>query len=180
MSYSIIKQSRIHTAFALLALFAAFAPAASAQSAAENIRPVASVCMAGQPCVGSKPGGSMAAAPAPAPASDSAVTAVVEAAAVVEEVVEEVVETAAVVATAATGFDAAAKYQMSCFACHGTGAAGAPKLDDKAEWETRMAKGMDAVMVNVMNGIKAMPPKGLCMDCSESDLVALVEYMTTQ
>ena len=104
--------------------------------------------------------------------------AVVEA--VVEEVVEVVQEQAAVVAAAATGFDAAAKYQMSCFACHGTGAAGAPKLDDKAEWETRMAKGMDAVMVNVMNGIKAMPPKGLCFDCSDSDLVALVEYMTTQ
>jgi cytochrome c5 len=102
------------------------------------------------------------------------------AAAAVADAVEEVQAQAVVVAAAATGFDAAAKYQQSCFACHASGAAGAPKLDDKAEWETRMAKGMDAVMVNVMNGIKAMPAKGLCMDCSESDLVALVEYMTTQ
>lgn len=173
MSYSVIKQSKITSIFALLSVLAAFAPSAYSQSAAENIRPVSSVCMAGQPCVGTKSGGAMA-------SNSSPMAAVVAAAEVVEEVVEEVADTVAVVAAAATGFDAAAKYQMSCFACHGTGAAGAPKLDDKAEWETRMAKGMDAVMVNVINGIKAMPPKGLCMDCSDGDLLALVEYMISQ
>jgi len=172
VSYSTIKQSKAASVFVLLSALAAFAPSAFAQSAAENIRPVAKVCMAGQPCVGSKADSGMS--------TPSPVAAVAE---VVEEavaMVEAVQEQAAVVAVAATGFDAAAKYQQSCFACHGTGAAGAPKLDDKAEWETRMAKGMDEVMVNVMNGIQAMPPKGLCFDCSESDLVALVEYMTTQ
>jgi cytochrome c5 len=167
------------TVFALLATLMAFAPSAYSQSAAENIRPLSKVCMAGQPCVGSKAGAAMTAAPMPAATTMPAAAAAVVADAV-EEVVEVVETQAAVVAAVATGFDAAAKYQQSCFACHGTGAAGAPKLDDKAEWETRMAKGMDAVMVNVMNGIKAMPAKGLCMDCSEGDLVALVEYMTTQ
>jgi len=43
-----------------------------------------------------------------------------------------------------------------------------------------MAKGMDAVMVNVMNGINAMPAKGLCMTCSEDDLLSLVNYMSSQ
>lgn len=145
--------------------------AAQAQSVAENIRPVAKVCLAGQPCVGSTVGGAGEMATA-----DAAVT---PAAAVVEAAVE-VAEAVMEVAQADSGFDAAAKYQMSCFACHGTGAAGAPKLDDKEAWEEKMSKGMDAVMVNVMNGIGAMPAKGLCMDCSESDLMALVEYMSSQ
>ncbi|MFK7865738.1 MAG: cytochrome c5 family protein [Pseudohongiellaceae bacterium] len=146
--------------------------AAQAQSVADNIRPVAKVCLEGQSCVGSAVGGSSVAMPATT-ATTSAPAAAVEAVAEVAEAVAEVV-------LEESGFDAAAKYQMSCFACHGTGAAGAPKLDDKAAWEEKMAKGMDAVMVNVMNGIGAMPAKGLCMDCSDSDLVALVEYMSSQ
>lgn len=145
--------------------------AAQAQSVADNIRPVAKVCLAGQPCVGSSVGGSGVAMEAAS--TTSAPAAAVEAVAEVAQVVAEVV-------LEESGFDAAAKYQMSCFACHGTGAAGAPKLDDKAAWEEKMAKGMDAVMVNVMNGVGAMPAKGLCMDCSESDLMALVEYMSSQ
>ena len=60
MSYSVIKQSKITSIFALLSVLAAFAPSAYSQSAAENIRPVSSVCMAGQPCVGTKSGGAMA------------------------------------------------------------------------------------------------------------------------
>jgi cytochrome c5 len=180
VAYSTIKQGKIASVFALLSVLIAFAPSAYSQSAAENIRPVAKVCMAGQPCVGSKADVGMASGSTTMAAA--VVEAVVEEAVeeAVEEVIEVVQEQAAVVAAASTGFDAAAKYQMSCFACHGTGAAGAPKLDDKAAWETRMAKGMDAVMVNVMNGINAMPPKGLCFDCSDSDLFALVEYMVSQ
>ena len=43
-----------------------------------------------------------------------------------------------------------------------------------------MAKGMDAVMVNVVNGVNAMPPKGLCMTCSDDNLGTLVSYMISQ
>ena len=166
-------------ALAAVCLSATWLQSASAQSAAENVMPLAKVCLSGQSCVGTTVGtasGTMSNA-APASAAAQAVTAVVEE--VVEEVAEQATNLVAAV-TADSSFDPAAKYQQSCFACHGTGAANAPKLDDKAEWEKRMAPGMDAVMVNVMNGINAMPPKGLCMDCSESDLVALVEYMTSQ
>ena len=34
-----------------------------------------------------------------------------------------------------------------------------------------MEKGMDAVMNNVINGVNAMPAKGMCMNCSEADSV---------
>ena len=77
------------------------------------------------------------------------------------------------------GFDAEATYMMSCFACHSTGAAGAPKVGDgNAEaWAPRMEKGMDAVVANAINGINSMPAKGLCFTCTDEDLAALVAYM---
>ena len=80
------------------------------------------------------------------------------------------------------GFDAEATYMMSCFACHSTGAAGAPKVGagNADAWTSRMEKGMDAIMVNVMNGINAMPAKGLCMTCSADDLQEIVNYMVAK
>ena len=68
-------------------------------------------------------------------------------------------------------------YQKSCQACHATGVAGAPKLGDKEAWAPRIAKGNDALLSSVKNGLKAMPPKGTCMSCSEDELRAAMEYM---
>jgi cytochrome c5 len=68
-------------------------------------------------------------------------------------------------------------YQSKCLGCHGTGAAGAPKLGDAAAWAPRIAQGMDSLVTNATNGLNAMPPKGLCMECSADDLRAVVEYM---
>jgi len=77
------------------------------------------------------------------------------------------------------GFDAEATYMMSCFACHSTGAAGAPKVGagNAAEWTPRIEKGMDAVVANAINGLNAMPAKGLCFTCTDEDLAAVVAYM---
>ena len=71
-------------------------------------------------------------------------------------------------------------YQTSCQACHAAGAAGAPKLGDKDAWAPRIAKGNDALLSSVTNGLKAMPPKGACMSCSEEELRAAMEYMVEQ
>lgn len=70
-----------------------------------------------------------------------------------------------------------ASYQSSCFACHFSGAAGAPKTGDAAAWEPRMAKGMDVLVASVRNGMGAMPPTGLCASCSDDDYKALIEFM---
>ena len=77
------------------------------------------------------------------------------------------------------GFNAQQKYMASCFACHSTGAAGAPKVGAgmSAEWESRLEKGLDTVVQNAINGINTMPAKGLCFDCTDEDLRAIVEYM---
>ena len=79
------------------------------------------------------------------------------------------------------GFDAEATYMMSCFACHSTGAAGAPKVGpgNGEAWAPRMEKGMDAVVANAINGLNTMPPKGLCFTCTDEDLAALVAYMVS-
>ena len=73
--------------------------------------------------------------------------------------------------------DGKATYDTKCFACHNTGVAGAPKLGDKAAWEPRIASGMDAMLAIAVKGKGAMPPKGTCMDCSDDELKAAIQYM---
>ncbi|WHI51081.1 cytochrome c5 family protein [Microbulbifer sp. MLAF003] len=68
-------------------------------------------------------------------------------------------------------------YNASCTTCHAMGIAGAPKFGDAAAWAPRIAKGMDTLYTNAIKGINAMPPKGLCMDCSDGEIKAAVDYM---
>lgn len=70
-------------------------------------------------------------------------------------------------------------YQSKCLACHGTGAAGAPKVGT-ADWAPRAEKGIDALLATAISGVGAMPPRGLCMDCSDDDLKAVIEYMVEE
>tara|TARA_Y100001970_G_scaffold243370_1_gene308555 strand:- start:54 stop:455 length:402 start_codon:yes stop_codon:yes gene_type:complete len=69
-------------------------------------------------------------------------------------------------------------YNGACTACHGSGLLGAPKTGDKAAWDDRLAKGMDATLQNAINGINAMPPKGTCANCSDDELMAAIKYMS--
>ncbi|AJQ92883.1 c-type cytochrome [Gynuella sunshinyii] len=71
-------------------------------------------------------------------------------------------------------------FQTTCFACHGTGAAGAPKLDDKAAWAPRIAQGEDTLLDHALNGFNAMPARGTCGACSDDDIKGVVEYMISQ
>lgn len=71
-------------------------------------------------------------------------------------------------------------YNQACAACHATGAAGAPKLGDKAAWEPRIAQGMDTLYTSVLKGKGAMPPKGGQMQLSDDDVKAAVDHMVAQ
>ena len=175
--------------FSVLVLLAStlLSHSVSAQNVADNIRPVGSVCLAGQACVGTVAGAMTEASVEDAvePAIEAAAATVAEVAEEAEEATEAAAEPAAdaapmEVAAAASEFDAAGAYQMSCNACHGTGAAGAPMLGDAEAWEARMEKGMEALMSNVINGVGAMPARGICMTCSDDDLQAIVNYMLAQ
>lgn len=68
-------------------------------------------------------------------------------------------------------------YNTKCVACHATGAAGAPKLGDAAAWAPRASLGMDALLASVKNGKGAMPPKGLCMDCTDEQFTGAIQFM---
>ncbi len=75
-------------------------------------------------------------------------------------------------------------YQTACFACHGTGAAGAPKVGDKAAWAPRIAKGIETLDKHALHGFKGkkgvMPAKGGRSDMSDADIKAAVAYMVSQ
>ncbi len=75
------------------------------------------------------------------------------------------------------GFEVERVYMQSCWACHNSGAAGAPKVGVAADWAPRVEKGMDTLLENAINGINAMPAKGLCFTCTDDDLRDLVQYM---
>lgn len=73
---------------------------------------------------------------------------------------------------------AAANYKKTCATCHNIGVAGAPKFGDVAQWQPRIAKGMDVLYASSINGMPpAMPAKGLCFACSDGELIDIVDYM---
>ena len=79
--------------------------------------------------------------------------------------------------------DGKATYDSACFACHATGAAGAPKFGDKAAWAPRIATGMDLLKKHAKEGFKGdagfMPAKGGRSDLADADVDAAVDYMTS-
>jgi len=76
--------------------------------------------------------------------------------------------------------DGAQVYQATCFACHGTGAAGAPKTGDKAAWKPRIAQGVATLYSHALKGFKGMPPKGGNMSLADDAVKAAVDYLTAQ
>jgi cytochrome c5 len=38
---------------------------------------------------------------------------------------------------------------------------------------------MEALLTTVKNGLNAMPPRGMCFDCSDEEYQALITYMST-
>ncbi len=74
-------------------------------------------------------------------------------------------------------------YVRSCFACHGTGAAGAPKLGDTESWTPRIAQGMEVMVGHAINGFRGssgyMPAKGGASTLTDEDVTAAVAYMVS-
>jgi cytochrome c5 len=71
-------------------------------------------------------------------------------------------------------------YQRSCRNCHTLSSTGAPLTGDVSAWQSRLAKGNDTLLENVVNGFGGMPPFGLCMDCNAEQFVALIDFMANQ
>ncbi len=76
-------------------------------------------------------------------------------------------------------------YNTFCMACHVTGASNAPLLGNTEMWAERIAKGREALYQSVFDGIEVegvyvMPQRGLCLNCSDEELMATVDYMVEQ
>lgn len=76
--------------------------------------------------------------------------------------------------------DGATVYNSVCGACHNSGAAGAPKIDDKAAWAPRVATGKDALAKSAIGGKNAMPPKGGATDLSDDEIKGAVDYILSK
>ena len=68
-------------------------------------------------------------------------------------------------------------YQKYCAVCHASGAAGAPKLGDSSEWQTRLKIGKNQVYERAIQGFNSMPAKGTCTGCSDDAIKAAVDYL---
>jgi len=114
-----------------------------------------------------------AAAPAAAPAAEPAAAAPAAAA--------PAADAAAAAPAVADAGKGKATYDAVCFVCHTPGAAGAPKLGDKAGWAARIEKGIDVLHGSAINGYMGsagmMPPKGGRPDIADADIKAAVDYM---
>lgn len=69
-------------------------------------------------------------------------------------------------------------YGSVCYACHATGAAGAPKVGDKAAWLPRLREGDATLQQHALQGYNAMPARGGCAACSNAEIRAAIGYMT--
>lgn len=70
-------------------------------------------------------------------------------------------------------------YKAACAACHQSGAAGAPKVGDSADWGPRIKLGLDGLVKSAIAGKNAMPPKG-GSDASDLELARAIAYMTNK
>jgi cytochrome c5 len=68
-------------------------------------------------------------------------------------------------------------YIQSCYGCHSSGAGNAPRTGEVAEWQSRWEQGLPMLLKHTKEGFKNMPPKGMCMSCSDTDLSALIRFM---
>lgn len=88
-------------------------------------------------------------------------------------------------------------FKQACATCHATQFPNAPQAHDVAAWQHKYAisqaqakqidpslsgkdleaKTDDVLVSKVKNGNKAMPPKGLCNDCTDQEYLNAIKFM---
>lgn len=73
-------------------------------------------------------------------------------------------------------------YKTRCSLCHDGGAGQAPRISDREEWSTRLARGRDALVRSAIRGVpnSAMTPRGGHTDLSDAEVAAAVNYLLDQ
>lgn len=72
-------------------------------------------------------------------------------------------------------------FNNTCSMCHASGAAGAPKPGDQADWAPRIAQGTDVLYKHAIEGFTGakgvMPARGGAAALSDDDVKAAVDHM---
>lgn len=72
-------------------------------------------------------------------------------------------------------------FNNTCSMCHASGAAGAPKPGDQADWAPRIAQGTDVLYKHAIEGFTGakgvMPARGGAATLSDDDVKAAVDHM---
>jgi cytochrome c5 len=72
-------------------------------------------------------------------------------------------------------------FEANCANCHTGGIggffSGAPKVGDQSDWIALLPKGVEGLAATTISGIGGMPVRGGCVDCSDEDIRAAVEYI---
>ena len=173
---------------AALAACSGEAPPETLEQIHARLQPVGQVCRTGEACPQNK-----AAAPTAEPVATSAspattVTGSAAPAATASETTAppaaagtpSPAATATVSPSPGAGRSGKQIYDLFCFVCHATGVSEAPLLGDREKWQPSIDKGMDAMLATSLAGLNLMPPKGACVDCSEEEMRAAIQYMIDQ
>jgi cytochrome c5 len=64
-----------------------------------------------------------------------------------------------------------------CIGCHGSGALGSPKFEDKAAWGPRIKQGYETLIKHALEGIRQMPARGGNPDLTDNEIANAVAYM---
>ena len=136
----------------VLALWAVSAQATTDEDIAQRIKPVGEVCLQGQECDNAA---ALAAAAAASAGTDAA-------------------------PVASAGRSGEEVYNKYCTVCHSIGLLEAPKTGDAAAWQARAdaVGGLDGLLKTAISGIRAMPPKGTCSDCTDGELTSAIKSMS--
>lgn len=68
-------------------------------------------------------------------------------------------------------------FNTVCASCHTSGALGAPKLNAKGDWASRLGQGFEKLTSNAINGIRSMPARGGNPDLTDTEMARAVAYM---
>lgn len=68
-------------------------------------------------------------------------------------------------------------YMQSCAMCHSPGTGGAPRPGVGEDWSERARKGPAELMISVLRGRGAMPPKGGNASLSRTEAYLALDYM---
>ena len=72
-------------------------------------------------------------------------------------------------------------YQRFCISCHASGISGAPPFGNAQAWAPRLAQGEAVLLQHTIEGMASagMPPRGMCVACTDQELKDAIHYMST-